>query len=92
MRKNPPVANISRPMNSLMLRTDEIRRLRKAKGWTMAEAARRAGLNSAQHWNNIEKGWIPHIGAETLYAVAKALGVSMESLLSPDSPKPRKRK
>lgn len=73
-------------MNANVLRKDEMRRLRQSLGLTMAEAAKRAGFKSPQYWNNIENGRRPSVKAETLYAIAKVLGTTMESLLSLDEP------
>ena len=61
---------------------------------TMEEAAKRAeflapnGEPHRQRWYDVESGRRREISADTLYAVAKALRCTMESLMSGDDPKP----
>jgi transcriptional regulator with XRE-family HTH domain len=59
----------------------KIAALRRAKLLTMEEAAKRAGLGTRQRWYSVEAGQRENVLADTLYAVARALGVSMEELM-----------
>ena len=67
---------------------DAIRKARDAKGWSMDEAARRAGMlrpdgsPNRQRWNDIEKGTIgARLPAVTLFQLAQALGRKMEHFI-----------
>jgi transcriptional regulator with XRE-family HTH domain len=64
---------------------DRIAALRQAKGLTMEEAAKRAGLTTRQRWFGIESGHRDSISADTLHAVARALGVTMDELMVQNS-------
>jgi len=89
MQKNLKIF-ADQPMLSVMarLRIDEIRRLRKEKRWTLAEAAERARFSSGQQWSNVETGFRQDIRYDTLYAIAQALGVPMERLIAADNDPP----
>lgn len=67
-----------------ILNTAEIRRRRKRMGLTQAEAARRAGWNSAVVWTDIETGKRDNPTIGTVAAVAKVLGCRVDSLLKKD--------
>ena len=54
----------------------EIRRLRQARGWTLAELARRVGT-SAPTLHRYENGW-DQFKMDTLRKIAAALGASLE--------------
>ena len=54
----------------------EIRRLRQARGWTLAELSGRAGT-SAPTLHRYENGW-DQFRVETLRKIAAALGASLE--------------
>ena len=54
--------------------------LRLARGWTQAELAKRTGLNQAQI-SQLEAGGNPPFSS-TLYLIAKAMGVPMETFLA----------
>ena len=66
----------------------EIRRLRQARGWTLAELARRVGT-SAPTLHRYENGW-DQFRMDTLRKIAAALGASLEVRLvdraSPTTP------
>jgi transcriptional regulator with XRE-family HTH domain len=65
---------------SFVLDLQKIRQLRDALGLTQDQAARRAGMNSRQAWNNIESGrQSPTLS--TLARIAKALKVRPRNLL-----------
>jgi transcriptional regulator with XRE-family HTH domain len=65
---------------SFVLDLQKIRQLRDALGLTQDQAARRAGMNSRQAWNNIESGrQSPTLS--TLARIAKALKVRPRELL-----------
>ena len=59
----------------------KIRSLRLELNLTQAAAAERAGLASAQKWNDIENGRRTNLTIETLERVAAALGVKAKDLL-----------
>jgi transcriptional regulator with XRE-family HTH domain len=61
--------------------SDRVRRLRKGRGLTQEEVARRAGL-TLNSYGDIERGHVrdPHLSS--LEAIAQALGVSIEALVS----------
>ena len=63
----------------------KIAELRERKTLTMEEAAKRAGMSSRQRWYAIESGLRANITPDTLYAVARALGVTMDELMTQDS-------
>ncbi len=64
------------------LDVDRIEKLRKAKGWSQAQAAAVSGLGGGrQQWNNIVNGRQGGITVATLEKIAAALGVSARSLL-----------
>ena len=62
------------------LDTDKIKALREKLGWSMQDAAEKAGLRSRQHWHGIESG-STNVTLSTLEAVASALGVRAKDLL-----------
>jgi DNA-binding XRE family transcriptional regulator len=59
----------------------KIKQLRERLGMSVAEATRRAGLRSRQHWHNIESGRNQNPTLQTLESVAAALGVKAKDLL-----------
>jgi len=59
----------------------QIRRLRKAKGWTLAELARRAGT-STPSLHRYESGW-DRFEVATLRKISAALGARLEIRLVP---------
>lgn len=61
--------------------SDRVRRLRKEQGITQEEVARRAGL-TLNSYGDIERGHVrdPHLSS--LEAIAQALGVSVQELVS----------
>ncbi len=67
---------------SMPVNCDEIKRRRVAAGWSMAEAARRAGMGSRQAWQHIESGSRPDPTVSTLQRIARALGCGVDDLLS----------
>jgi transcriptional regulator with XRE-family HTH domain len=56
--------------------------LRKAKGWSMAELARRSGLKQPSLWA-LEHQVTKKPKADTLMRVAAALGIPMREILKP---------
>ena len=69
-----------------------IRTLRKAKHWRQQDLAAKAGLRATHLISNIERGEKATIQAETLLALAQALGCSGDYLLGlSDTPTPQKR-
>jgi transcriptional regulator with XRE-family HTH domain len=75
----------------------KIAALREAGGWTMEEMARRAGMTTRQQWYGVESGQRANVTPDTLHAVARALGVTMDELMvqnaRPEPPGPgRKRR
>lgn len=60
---------------------DKIRKLREAKGWSYAQAAKEAGFASRQIWYQIEMKIRPNVTVDTLDKMAKALGVKAKDLL-----------
>ena len=72
------------------LDTTKLRQLRERQGFTLDEAARRAGFAGRQRWYAIESGGKGKVTPDTLLALANALGVTMEELMS-EPKKPRRR-
>lgn len=66
---------------SVPLNYKKIEKLRKKLGLTQEDAATMAGLQSRQHWNNIENGRQTNINVKVLEGIAKALGVRPGELL-----------
>ena len=64
---------------------NKIIELRKERGLNQSELARRAGLSAPTVWA-LEKGETVEVKFETLSAVAAALGVPVQALLSADQP------
>jgi len=56
--------------------------LRKAKGWSMAELARRSGIKPPSLWA-IEHQMTKQPKADTLMRVAAALGVPLREIMKP---------
>ena len=67
--------------------SDRVRRLRKERGLTQEEVARRAGL-TLNSYGDIERGHVrdPHLSS--LEAIAQALGVSIEALVAEEAAVP----
>lgn len=59
---------------------ERIRRYREDKQWTLSELARRAEISKAYLFQ-LESGQSKRPSGETLYKVARALGVTMADLL-----------
>jgi transcriptional regulator with XRE-family HTH domain len=57
-----------------------IRELRRKKGWTQTELARRSGVKQGV-LSCIESGRTKHPRSDTLAAIAEALGVTVEKLM-----------
>ena len=68
-------------MDSVPLDVDKIRQLRLGKGLSIAEAARRAGMNSRQHWHAVETGVNVDVRLSLLESIARALDVDPGDLL-----------
>jgi len=66
----------------------QIRRLREARGWTLAELARHAGT-SAPALHRYENGW-DRFRVDTLRTLAGALGARLEVRLVPAAPPPHR--
>jgi transcriptional regulator with XRE-family HTH domain len=60
---------------------NKIRQLREKRNLTQEDAAWAAGLNSRQHWNQIETGLRPNITVSMLEKIAKALKIKAKDLL-----------
>ena len=58
---------------------ENIRTLRRAKGWTQEKLARRCRMNS-DHLSTIELGMV-NVGIVNLIRIAKALGSSVTELI-----------
>src|SRR5579862_7660600 len=56
-----------------------VKKARQTAGFTQAEAAARAGLKSAQHWQWLESGHAPK--RTTIEIMERALGVTDQRLL-----------
>lgn len=71
------------PKDALMLNHAKIVELRKAKGLTQEEAGKRASLGKQPRarWNDLERGRKDNVELETLYRIAKVLGVKPADLL-----------
>lgn len=69
-----------------------IKFLREQQRLSLQEAATRAGLKTRQQWFRIESGARSNITPDTLLAIARALGVSMEELMTGPVPKRAGRK
>jgi transcriptional regulator with XRE-family HTH domain len=65
----------------------KIRTLREQRKLSLQEAATLAGLKTRQQWHNIESGERLHITADTLQAIARALGATMDDLMTDAAPK-----
>lgn len=63
------------------LDTAKIRDLREKLGLTQVQAAKLAGLPSAQVWSDVENGRRSNLTIETLERVARALKVKARDLL-----------
>jgi transcriptional regulator with XRE-family HTH domain len=70
--------------------------LREQKMLTMEEAAKRAGMATRQRWYAVESGQRANVTPDTLHAVARALGVTMDELMVQNSrtepPGPRRKR
>ncbi len=76
-----------------MVNAREIQRRRELLKLNQPEAAARAGFKTAQQWNNIEKGHRANVRADTLASIARALGCTMEELMTaPEPSKPKRRR
>ncbi|MGE5610000.1 MAG: helix-turn-helix transcriptional regulator [Bacillota bacterium] len=64
-----------------MLDTEKMRQLREKLGLTQEDAAKRAGLDTRQAWNNIESGRQTNVTIEKLERIAAALDVKAKDLL-----------
>jgi DNA-binding XRE family transcriptional regulator len=64
-----------------MLDIGKLKALRAKLGLTQEQAAKRAGLKSAQHWAGIESGVKANVTVETLGKLAKALKCNQCELL-----------
>jgi transcriptional regulator with XRE-family HTH domain len=73
--------NTTADTTCIALDLEKVKRLRDAKGLSMAEAANRAGLKSRYSWWIIESGKSANVTLSTLDGIAKALGVNPKSLL-----------
>jgi transcriptional regulator with XRE-family HTH domain len=71
----------SAPASNPALLATQIRTLRSARGWTLAQLARRAGT-SAPTLHRYESGW-DRFELATLRRIAGALGASLEIRLRP---------
>ena len=60
---------------------EKIKLLREKRGWSIAEAAKRAGMRSRSLWSDVEYGRSDNITIHRLNDFARALGVSAASLL-----------
>ena len=69
------------------LDVERIRQIRVERGWSMAEAARRAGF-SRQRWHQVESGARPDPTFSTVDRMARALGVTILDLMSDDDTPP----
>jgi transcriptional regulator with XRE-family HTH domain len=68
--------------SSIALDVEKVRRLREARGYTLDEAAKRAGLRGGrQHWHAIESGKRANVKLSTLDAIAHALDCAARDLL-----------
>jgi transcriptional regulator with XRE-family HTH domain len=64
-----------------MLDLAKIKRLRKAKRLSQAEAAQLAGMDLRQRWSDIEAGRRENITLDTLRRIAETLDVKPKDLL-----------
>ena len=64
-----------------MLDTQKLKREREKRGLSMAAAAKVAGMNSAQAWDNIENGDGLSLTLKTLNKMASGLKVPAKDLL-----------
>ena len=60
---------------------DRIRRYREDKGFSLSELAKRADVSKGYVWSLENEADHNRPSAQTLYAIAKALGVTMSDLL-----------
>ena len=68
--------------DSVPLSRATIRRLREAKGWSLAVAAREAGMKYAQQWHQVEAGKVADPSISTVERMARALGVGIDDLMA----------
>lgn len=64
-----------------MLDTEKMEVLRKRRGHSQEDAAKRAGLSGKQVWNDIVRGRRKNITMDTLDAIALALGCEARELI-----------
>ena len=69
---------------SLALDREKIRTLRKERGYTIQQAAERAGMKSGGQWSSIEAGTRRDPSFSTVQRIARALGVGIEELAADD--------
>lgn len=69
----------------LVYSPNKIIKLRETRGWNQSELARRAGLSGPSVWA-LEKGETGMPKFETLRAIAAALGVPIQAILSDEQP------
>jgi transcriptional regulator with XRE-family HTH domain len=58
---------------------ERIRMLRRAKNWRQIDLAQQSGVHEV-HISDLERG-TREVGLRTLYAIAKALGVSLAQIV-----------
>jgi transcriptional regulator with XRE-family HTH domain len=71
---------VNKPSTPLGLR---IRRLRQEHGWTQEELSTISGVSQV-YISRLESGHTKTVKVDTFYKLAKALGVSMDSLYGVD--------
>ncbi len=68
---------------------ERLAKIRKSMGWSQAELADRAGINT-RTISDIENGYRTKVQEKTLFLIASALDITLEELLSePEEPTPR---
>jgi DNA-binding XRE family transcriptional regulator len=66
----------------MVVNGQKVKELRESRGLTQQAAAEMAGFGTYQQWSNVERAvGKSKLRVDTLYEVARVLGVSMESLL-----------
>jgi transcriptional regulator with XRE-family HTH domain len=63
------------------LNTKLMEERRAELGWSMAEAAEKAGLTSKGHWSDIVRGAKSNVRLSTLEQIAKALKLKPQDLI-----------
>lgn len=87
MNDSSRVPHVSEPADDLPPLARNVAALRAARGWTLQETSKATGL-SLQLISMIERGSRPNPTLDSLVGLAEAFGVTLDALVSAESPTP----